>query len=191
MANARICAIPECGKPHQAKGYCQVHYDRFRTHGDPHFIKTTPKGAALSWLQANAAHTADECLPWPFPTKHGDYGGLRYKGRPSPASRVMCILAHGMPSDPKLEAAHNCNNPICVNPNHLRWATRKENAADRVGAGSDSRGERNRISILKECQVRQIKYDRRSTPAAQLAAEFGVAVQTIRCIRSGYGWSWL
>lgn len=26
MATSRICAIPDCGKPHRARGYCEAHY---------------------------------------------------------------------------------------------------------------------------------------------------------------------
>lgn len=31
MANSRICSITGCGKPHTARGYCQAHYNRYRT----------------------------------------------------------------------------------------------------------------------------------------------------------------
>lgn len=34
MANPRLCSIPECGKPHKAKGYCDKHYQRLQSHGD-------------------------------------------------------------------------------------------------------------------------------------------------------------
>lgn len=35
MANSRICVVDGCGKPHEARGYCQGHYVRWKTHGDP------------------------------------------------------------------------------------------------------------------------------------------------------------
>lgn len=31
----RTCTVPECGKPHRSKGYCEAHYSRWRMHGDP------------------------------------------------------------------------------------------------------------------------------------------------------------
>lgn len=31
----RICVVPECGKPHSARGYCIPHYRQWYTHGDP------------------------------------------------------------------------------------------------------------------------------------------------------------
>lgn len=30
----RTCTVPECGKPHKAKGYCSQHYQRWSRHGD-------------------------------------------------------------------------------------------------------------------------------------------------------------
>lgn len=31
----RLCTVDECDREHKARGYCPVHYHRFRTHGDP------------------------------------------------------------------------------------------------------------------------------------------------------------
>ena len=49
-------------------------------------------------------------------------------------SRLVCEEAYGPPPTSKHEAAHNtpngCVGGLCVNNAHLRWATRKENAAD-------------------------------------------------------------
>jgi hypothetical protein len=49
-------------------------------------------------------------------------------------SRLVCEEAYGLAPTLKHEAAHNtpngCVGGICVNGAHLRWATRKENAAD-------------------------------------------------------------
>ena len=34
--NTKTCSLPECDKKHVAKGYCNMHYQRIRLHGDPH-----------------------------------------------------------------------------------------------------------------------------------------------------------
>jgi hypothetical protein len=31
----RICSIPECGRPHLARGWCGQHYERWKRYGDP------------------------------------------------------------------------------------------------------------------------------------------------------------
>lgn len=35
MASPRICKIEGCGKPHLARGWCYVHYQRWQRSGDP------------------------------------------------------------------------------------------------------------------------------------------------------------
>lgn len=49
-------------------------------------------------------------------------------------SRLMCEEAHGPPSTPKHHAAHDtpngCIGSLCVNGEHLRWATASENQFD-------------------------------------------------------------
>lgn len=35
MASSRLCAIPECGKAAEKRGWCNGHYIRWRRHGDP------------------------------------------------------------------------------------------------------------------------------------------------------------
>lgn len=48
----RTCSVPECERPHAAKGYCQLHWNRSRIHGDPlvtmkgkyHKVQSTPEG---------------------------------------------------------------------------------------------------------------------------------------------------
>lgn len=48
----RTCAVPGCARPHAAKGYCHLHWNRWRIHGDPlitmkgkaHKVKHTEDG---------------------------------------------------------------------------------------------------------------------------------------------------
>ena len=32
---ARLCSVDGCGVPRMGKGFCDLHYQRWRTHGDP------------------------------------------------------------------------------------------------------------------------------------------------------------
>ncbi len=40
MASSRICTIPDCGKPHRARGWCATHYAWYRAHGAPIIIRS-------------------------------------------------------------------------------------------------------------------------------------------------------
>jgi hypothetical protein len=37
------CQLDDCSKPHQAKGYCQMHYRRNKLYNDPYFVMNTGK----------------------------------------------------------------------------------------------------------------------------------------------------
>jgi hypothetical protein len=57
------------------------------------------------------------------------------------AHRVMCEIAHGPKPAPGFVAAHTCGKGRegCVNPRHLRWASQKENMADKLLHGTSNR----------------------------------------------------
>lgn len=76
----------------------------------------------------------EECLSWPFARNANGYGKIRLGSRMLTVSRLVCERAYGDPPTPDHEAAHSCGkgHEGCVNPFHLRWATAKENAADRI-----------------------------------------------------------
>jgi hypothetical protein len=36
-------------------------------------------------------------------------------------ARVLCFEKHGPPPDSSMHACHSCNNPQCINPDHIDW----------------------------------------------------------------------
>jgi hypothetical protein len=45
----RGCCVAGCSERHEAKGYCQAHYKRWKLHGDPLINKRAPPGDG--WIQ--------------------------------------------------------------------------------------------------------------------------------------------
>ena len=170
------CHLDQCDKKAAAGGYCLRHYNQKKngrafTFGPPRDVgKQTP------WLLAHVDHEGDECLKWPFAFHRDGRGQITWEGTTRQTHRVMCELRHGAPPTPKHEAAHSCGkgHEGCVNPNHLRWATRKENVADMVVHGTQIRGEKSRHAILTEQQVRDIREIAEVLPIPLIAAEFGL-----------------
>src|SRR5690606_22017504 len=101
-----------------------------------------PRGFAPKWLKDHVAHTADDCLIWPYAKLANGYAAIRIDGKTTTAARIMCVAAHGEPLTPQLEAAHSCGNGHlgCVNPRHLRWATTAENNSDKNIHGTMMKG---------------------------------------------------
>lgn len=187
----KICSVDGCDRKHYCKGFCSKHYQNWFKHGDPlHSEKSGP----LYWLESHANHDGDECLVWPFAKLTNGYGTVQVRdGRKRIASRVMCELAHGEPNDPKMQSAHSCGNGHlgCVNPKHLRWATVKENAADKKLHGTHLYGSKAPWSKLSDDQVRYILQDGKDESADILADRFGVTKWAIYNIRQGRRWTGL
>ncbi len=147
----------------------------------------TSPGQPRSWLEGRRFHLSDDCLVWPFAINAFGYGILKAGTRTLVASRVMCAMAHGQPPTPDHEAAHSCGNPQCVNPKHIRWATAKENHADKIGHGTNGAGEKSNFAKLRAGAMLAIRES--DEPSAELARRFDVTTRTVRHIRGGRTWN--
>lgn len=185
-----ICTIPGCGKNHRAHGYCNGHLRRWQKYGDP-LAGHTAKGAVKAWVKRHSAYVSDECLIWPFARNNAGYGIVNLgNGHNMIASRYMCGVAHGEPPTPFHEAAHSCGrgHTGCVNPNHLRWATKPENSEDMIAHGTSVHGVRNPMAVLSEEDVRSIRSMLGRATQREIAASYGVTQSAISGIACGRSW---
>jgi hypothetical protein len=194
MTDKRICSIDNCYKP-AAKGrrICEMHRSRKRSGKnmlDPH---QTVKGSGASWIETHKGHAGDDCLAWPFGVSSNGYGSVNFHGKATTASRAMCIAAHGEPTARGMDAAHSCGNGHngCVNPNHLRWATRAENIADMIDHGTANRGEIHGRAKLSETQAREIMALKGKMLQKEIAKMFGVSRANISFVHSKNSWGHL
>lgn len=190
MADFKLCSVPDCGKRVHGRGFCQNHYDRYRLHGDPLAAGWTLRGEATAFIDTALAYEGDECLLWPFATVNG-YGRIRRCGRAYLTHRLVCEEVNGPPPAPQYEAAHRCGNALCVTPNHLRWATPKENHADKLEHGTLLRGVNVVGSKLTEEQVYDIRSLNGGMSQREIAKRFGIAQGTVSDIRLRKSWAWL
>ena len=67
---------------------------------------------------------------------------------------------------------HSCDNPRCVNPNHLFLGTQKDNVHDCMDKGRLARGERSGMAKLTDAAVRAIRLS--SLTQVELGKKYGV-----------------
>lgn len=191
---AEQCCVGGCDRKKYSSGMCNMHYRRHRKHGDVGSPKSihAVKGEPLKWLLSNVHYEGDECLIWPFARDDQGRGTLRPNGgKTEYAHRRMCKEAHGAPPDDDLDSAHSCGNGHlgCVHPDHLRWATRKENMEDRDLHGTTQRGERHVLAKLNNSKVIEIRgLSANSVRAADIAKQYGVSEKTIRMVINNETW---
>ncbi len=87
---------------------------------------------------------------------------------------------------PNMLVCHECDNPSCVNPDHLFLGTCADNHADRNKKERQARGDKQWSVKLTEADVRTIRNS--LALSSILAAQFGVFNSTIRKIRSRKTW---
>lgn len=188
-----VCSIPGCGKGGKLRrGWCGAHYHRWQAHGDP-LAGGTFHGKPMAFLEAALASETENCIPWPFYRDKNGYGMIGFRGKVKLTHRVVCELAHGAPLASEHEAAHSCGNGHggCINPKHLRWASRAENEADKLLHGTVARGKRSGAAKLTEADVIDILRSRGAVLQRDLAARFGVSQSLISRIYAGKDWGWL
>lgn len=190
-----LCAIPGCGKRGRiTRGWCVNHYARWLRFGDPLGTAKTAikhRQEKLSFLATAARCSSDECLIWPFAKSASGYGAIWIDGKDQAVHRIVCELAHGDCPSPKHETAHQCGHRDCVNGRHLRWATRKQNHADKLLHGTAQRGERHPMVKLKEIEVQAIRALRGKMKQRDIAAKFGITIATVVSIYGHRHWKWL
>lgn len=188
----KICIVEGCEKKQHVKlGYCSAHYYKFKAHGDPlGGRRGASPGAPLQWIKDHASYEGDDCIKWPFEISRYGYGSIKYEGKRTTASRVMCIIAHGKPSEPKMDAAHACGNGhiACMNPRHLSWKTRQANVEDMKIHGTKRQGESVHFTEATEEQAREIIRLRDEMKQADIAERVGVTVSTVAHIHCGHTW---
>ena len=126
--------------------------------------------------------TESGCWLWTACTNKKGYGRLSYKGKLGYAHRIAYQLHKGdIPED--MLVLHDCDNPTCVNPEHLHLGTNADNMIEMY--------QRNRFpnQILTSDNVKAITSRiKLGIKQKDIAKEFKVHFSTISDIATGKSW---
>jgi len=137
----------------------------------------------------------ESCWIWRGHTYPDGYGQLKWRTRPTRAHRVSWIIHFG-PIPTGKQVLHRCDNPKCVNPDHLFLGTNLDNMTDKKnkgrcnnGGGGKLKGELHGRHKLKDSDILEIRRRRSSGETyLSIAASFGVGITTIYKIINNQSW---
>lgn len=82
----------------------------------------------------NKVEKTDGCWLWTASKNRQGYGYFRFDGKMMKAHRMAWLLVHGEIPEGML-VCHTCDNPSCVNPEHLWLGTNQDNQNDMNAKG--------------------------------------------------------
>lgn len=144
--------------------------------------------------------TETGCQEWTGYVGPAGYGMLRVDGIPCGAHRAAWVAHHGRIPD-GMFVCHHCDNPKCVNIDHLFLGTAADNNWDKIRKGrggyenrrnpgnrsNHRHGEQLHNARLTDAQVTEIRgrLTGRRGEQKELAAEYGVSPQLLNKVASG------
>jgi len=134
----------------------------------------------------------ESCWEWQGGRFNTGYGVFNMNPKVMTASRASWILTHGEIARDQ-HVLHKCDNPPCVNPNHLFIGIHNENTADKVAKNRQAKGEEAGSAKLTNEKVRAIRLLAKITKTSnyKLGELYSMSHTAIGRILSGKTWAHL
>lgn len=127
-----------------------------------------------------------DCWIWTACQFDFGYGKFRHNGQMCLAHRVSFEIFKG-PIPDGLDVLHNCpagDNPLCVNPDHLKLGDHQDNMNDKIAKGRQHRGASHSCSKLSDAdivEIRRLSIDEHLSQS-RIASLFNISQQHVSSI---------
>lgn len=115
------CAVASCSREASRRGWCWMHYHRWKVHGDP-AIALQIRGDHEARFLSKTKPGPDGCIDWTSPLDEKGYGTFWDGTSMVKAHRWAWEHEHG-PMPEGLEPDHTCRRRLCVFVGHLEAVT--------------------------------------------------------------------
>jgi len=147
----------------------------------------------LEYLLKNTKLMPNGCMEWQMGRDPKNYGYVYTNGKQYGTHRLVAIMVYGEPGA-KMHTLHSCDNPPCINPDHLRWGTSKENMMEAQARGlmkqPDNSGSKHGMAKLTEADIPVIfELLAQGKTQREIGKIVGIESSTISLIRNGKRWA--
>lgn len=145
-----------------------------RSRSIPELLGRDPQAARPTFEALVAQAGDDDCWLWTGPTNAKGYGRHRHVQ----AHRLAYFFSTGV--DPFDQVVcHKCDNPPCVNPNHLFLGTIADNQRDMVEKGRNVECTAARTKVSPEDRQQMAELWTAGATQAELAQRFGISTSQV------------
>lgn len=191
-----ICKVPDCGRPASSTRdmLCNNHHTRMKIHGtvsDDVLVNFRSLPLSDRLMRSIKKNKETDCWEWQRGLFSNGYGQITINKKNTLAHRASYEEFVGSIPEGIL-VLHKCDNPICINPDHLFLGTNQDNMTDMVNKGRSARGEKNGRAKLTESEVAFIRRKlSEGKDAFDLSEQFNVSLSTIGKIQSYQTWKFV
>lgn len=134
-----------------------------------------------------------ECWIWTGATTKG-YGQATYNKQHGYAHRISWEIHNNSKIQPGKVCCHKCDEPLCVNPNHLFIGDHKDNVNDKIQKGRHRHGtlsgEQNGFSKVTKEIVEEIKLLKaKGLTVRQIAEKIGISKSNVWLVATNKTWN--